>query len=85
MYFQKDIECLPRVDIKRLQSERLVRQVKYIYDNVESYKKRMDDMGVKPEDIHGIEDLHKLPFSYKSDLRDNYPYGNGNLCKSSIP
>lgn len=75
MYFQKDIECLPRVDIKRLQSERLVRQVKYIYDNVESYKKRMDDMGVKPEDIHGIEDLHKLPFSYKSDLRDNYPYG----------
>ena len=75
MYFQKDFECLPRKDIKKLQSERLVKQVKYVYDNVECYRKRMDEANIKPEDIKGLEDLHKLPFSYKSDLRDYYPYG----------
>jgi len=75
MYFQKDFECMPRKDIKQLQSEKLVKQVKYVYDNVECYRKKMDEMGVKPEDIKGVEDLSKLPFSYKSDLRDYYPYG----------
>ncbi len=75
MYFQKDFECMPRVDIKKFQSEKLVKQVKYVYDNIECYRKRMDEAGIKPEDIKGIEDLHKLPFSYKSDLRDYYPYG----------
>ena len=75
MYFQKDFECMPRADIKKLQSQKLVNQVKYVYDNIECYRKRMDEAGIKPEDIKGIEDLHKLPFSYKSDLRDYYPYG----------
>ena len=75
MYFQKDFECMPQIDIKRLQGERLVKQVKYVYDNVECYRKRMDEAGVKPEDIKGLDDLKKLPFSYKSDLRDYYPYG----------
>ena len=75
MYFQKECECMDRASLKKLQSEKLVKQVKYIYDNVECYRKRMDEAGVKPEDIKGIEDLHKLPFTYKSDLRDNYPYG----------
>ena len=75
MYFQKDFECLPRKDIKKLQAEKLVKQVKYVYDNVECYRKRMDEANIKPEDIKGLEDLRKLPFSYKSDLRDYYPYG----------
>ncbi len=75
MYFHKDFECMPRADIKKLQSEKLIKEVKYVYDNVECYRKRMDEAGIKPEDIKGIEDLHKLPFSYKSDLRDYYPYG----------
>ena len=75
MYFQKDFECMPRADIKKLQSQKLVNQVKYVYDNIECYRKRMDEAGIKPEDIKGIEDLHKLPFSYKTDLRDYYPYG----------
>ena len=75
MYLDKSIECMPKADLKKLQSEKLVKQVKYVYDNVECYRKRMDEAGVKPEDIKGIEDLKKLPFTYKSDLRDYYPYG----------
>ena len=75
MYLQKDFECMPRTNLKKLQSEKLVKEIKYVYDNVECYRKRMDEAGIKPEDIKGIEDLHKLPFSYKSDLRDYYPYG----------
>ena len=70
-----DIECMPREELKKLQSERLVRQVKRMYERVELFRQRMDEKGLKPEDIHGIEDLHLLPFSYKQDLRDYYPYG----------
>ena len=58
-----------------LQSEKLVRQVKHVYENVPYYRNLMDEKGVKPEDIKGIEDLHKLPFLSKADLRDAYPYG----------
>lgn len=74
-YFQPEIECASQEQIKAWQDERLVKQVKHVYDNVEFYRKRMDDMGVKPEDIKGREDLHKLPFITKDDLRDQYPYG----------
>ena len=74
-YYQKEIETMPVEDIKKLQSEKLVKQVKYVYENVPYYRDLMDKKGVKPEDIHGIEDLHLLPFLTKSDLRDAYPYG----------
>ncbi len=74
-YYQKEIECMDREALKKLQSERLVWQVKRMYENVELFRKRMDEKGLKPEDIHGVEDLYKLPFSYKQDLRDYYPYG----------
>lgn len=74
-YFQPEIETMPVEQIKKLQSERLVVQVKHVYDNVEYYRNKMDEAGLKPEDIHGIEDLHKLPFMKKDDLRDAYPYG----------
>ena len=67
-----EIECMPREEIEKLQSERLVAQVARMYEKVECFRKRMDAKGLKPCDIHGIEDLHKLPFSYKSDLRDYY-------------
>ncbi len=70
-----EIECMPREEIKKLQSERLVKQVKRMYERVECFRTRMDALGLTPDDIHGVEDLHKLPFSYKSDLRDYYPYG----------
>ncbi|MDR1798133.1 MAG: phenylacetate--CoA ligase [Clostridiales Family XIII bacterium] len=58
-----------------LQSERLVKQVRHVYDNVEPYRKKMQDAGVEPGDIKGIEDLAKLPFTTKDDLKDAYPYG----------
>lgn len=73
--FQEEIECMNRDELKKLQSERLVKQVKRMYENVKLFKERMDELGLKPEDIKGIEDLPKLPFSYKKDLRDYYPYG----------
>ena len=74
-YFQPEIETMPREEIEKLQGERLVAQVKHVYENVAYYRQKMDDAGVKPEDIHGIEDLSKLPFIEKDELRDQYPYG----------
>jgi phenylacetate-CoA ligase len=74
-YYQKEIECASRDKIIAIQNEKLVKQVKRVYENVEYYRKKMDEKGVKPEDIKSIDDLHKLPFLMKSDLRDAYPYG----------
>ena len=74
-YYQKEIETMPREEMKKLQSEKLVKQVRHVYDNVPYYRDLMDKKGVKPEDIESIDDLHKLPFLMKSDLRDAYPYG----------
>ena len=73
-FYQPEIETMPVEEIKKLQSEKLVKQVKHVYENVPQYRKKMDEKGVKPEDIHGIEDLYKLPFVEKSDLREAYPY-----------
>lgn len=69
------IENIPRDELQKLQSEKLINQVKRCYERVECFRNRMDEQGLKPEDIKGIEDLNKLPFSYKKDLRDYYPYG----------
>ena len=74
-YYQPEIETMPLEQLQALQSERLVEQVKFVYENVEFYRNKMDEAGLKPEDIKGIEDLHKLPFITKDDLRDEYPYG----------
>lgn len=69
------MECIDRKELEELQSQRLCLQVKRCYENVECFRNRMDEAGLKPEDIHGIQDLHKIPFSYKKDLRDYYPFG----------
>lgn len=74
-YYQKEIETMPREELKKLQSERLVAQVKHVYENVPYYKQKMDEKGVTPDDIKSIDDLHKLPFISKADLRESYPYG----------
>ena len=74
-YFQPEIECASQEQIRAWQDERLVQQVRHVYNNVEMYRQRMDELGVKPEDIKGREDLHRLPFTTKDDLRDQYPYG----------
>ena len=74
-YFQKEIETMPREEMKKLQSEKLVKQVKHVYENVPYYRDLMDKKGVTPDDIQSIDDLYKLPFLTKADLRDAYPYG----------
>ena len=74
-YFNEAAETMPLEQIRAMQSEKLVRQVRHVYDHCEPYRRKMDEKGLKPEDIHGIEDLHKLPFLTKSDLRDEYPKG----------
>ena len=74
-YYQKEIETMPVEEIKKLQSEKLVKQVRHVYENVPYYRNLMEEKGITPDDIQGIEDLHKLPFLTKADLRDAYPYG----------
>lgn len=74
MIWNKEIECMGREEMRALQSERLKQLVNRVYANVEFYRKRMDDMGVKPSDIETIDDIVKLPFTYKTDLRDHYPF-----------
>lgn len=74
-YYKPEIECAPRSELEVLQSYRLSRTVRRVYENVAPYRKKMDEAGVKPEDIKSIADLQKLPFTVKQDLRDNYPYG----------
>ena len=74
-YYQPEIETMPYEQLRQLQNERLVKQVQHVWDNVPYYRKKMEQKGVTPEDIHGLEDLHKLPFLCKDDLREAYPYG----------
>lgn len=74
-YRDEQIERMSRDEMSALQSERLVKQVKNVYEHVSFYKKKMDDLGVEPGDIKGIEDITKLPFTTKEDLRNNYPFG----------
>ena len=72
-YFQEEIECASADKIRQMQDERLAAQVKHVWDNVPFYRKKLEESGVSPEDIKGREDLYKLPFTTKSDLRENYP------------
>lgn len=74
-YWQEEIETMPHEKIEELQTERLIKQVGRVYDNVELYRNRMDAAGVKPSDIKSLDDITKLPFTCKQDLRDTYPYG----------
>ena len=74
-YFQESIECASRDEIIAIQNEKLVKQVRHVWDNVPYYRKKMEAKGVTPDDIKSIDDLHKLPFLSKKDLREAYPYG----------
>ena len=74
-YYQEEIETMPYEQMRALQSERLCRQVRHVWDNVPYYRSLMEEKGLTPDDIRGVEDLHKLPFLKKDDLRDQYPYG----------
>ncbi|MDD6311761.1 MAG: phenylacetate--CoA ligase [Firmicutes bacterium] len=74
-FYQKEIETMPLPELRKLQNEKLVKQIKHVYDNVPYYAAKMDEVGVKPEDIKTTDDIKKLPFLTKDDLRDQYPYG----------
>jgi len=74
-YYQPEIETMPRSEMRALQSERLVKTVRRVWENVPFYRARMEQAKVSPEDIRSVDDLEKLPFTCKQDLRDTYPYG----------
>ena len=74
-YYQPEIETMPYEQLRELQNEKLLKQVRHVWDNVPYYRAKMEAKGVTPEDIQSIDDLHKLPFLSKADLREAYPYG----------
>jgi phenylacetate-CoA ligase len=74
-YWNEKIETMPTEEIKKHQLQKLKLQVKHCYENSVFYRKKFDKIGLKPEDIRSLNDLQKIPFTVKSDLRDNYPFG----------
>lgn len=84
MIWNETKECMSRDEIATLQSARLVKTVDRVYHNVEFYRKKMQELGLEPGDIRGIEDITKLPFTTKKDLRDNYPFGLFAVPRSEI-
>lgn len=84
MIWNETKECMSRDEIRSLQSARLKKIVNHVYHNVEFYRNKMQQMGLEPGDIRGIEDLHKLPFTTKDDLRNNYPFGLFAVPQSQI-
>ncbi len=75
LFWEEEIETLPRVGLESIQLRRLKHLVTRVYATVEPYRRKMDAAGIKPGDIQTLADLQKLPFTYKDDLRDNYPFG----------
>ncbi len=84
MIWNKTKECMSRDELTSLQSARLVKLVDYVYHNVEFYRNKMQEKGLLPHDIKSIEDIDKLPFTTKDDLRDNYPFGLFAVPQSEI-
>lgn len=74
-YWNPAYECMSREEMTRVQTERLIDTVKRVFHNVPHYRRKMQEKGIEPGDIKSLEDLKKLPFTYKQDLRDTYPYG----------
>ncbi|MCX8132128.1 MAG: phenylacetate--CoA ligase, partial [Clostridia bacterium] len=74
-FWNKTYECMDRDELSKVQYDRLIDTVKRIYHNVPFYREKMQKIGLEPSDIRSVEDLKKLPFTYKQDLRDTYPYG----------
>ncbi len=84
MIWNEKIECAPREEMAALQSERLIQTVRRIYHNIPSYRAKMQEKGLVPADIRSVEDLSKLPFTNKTDLRDNYPFDMFTVPMSEI-
>ena len=84
MIWNEKIECASRDEMRAVQTERLKETVRRIYHNVASYRQKMQDAGLVPDDIQSIDDLSRLPFTLKTDLRDNYPFGMFTVPMSEI-
>ncbi|CCZ69128.1 phenylacetate--CoA ligase [Bacteroides gallinaceum] len=84
MIWNPNKECMPREQLRELQGKRLQKLVAYVYHNVPFYRHKMQEMDLMPEDIRSIDDIVKLPFTTKQDLRDNYPYGLMAAPKSEV-
>ncbi len=84
MFWNQTKECMDRAEIKKLQSERLVKMVSYVYHNVPYYREKMQKAGVEPGDIRGVEDIEKLPFTTYEDLNAAYPFGLAAVPKSEL-
>ena len=84
MYWNQTKECMDRDELKKLQSERLVKMVSYVYHNVPYYREKMQKAGVEPGDIRGLEDIEKLPFTTYEDLNKAYPFGLAAVPKSEL-
>ncbi|HET6556862.1 MAG TPA: phenylacetate--CoA ligase [Prolixibacteraceae bacterium] len=84
MIWNEKMECASREEMKAVQSERLIETVRRIYHNVPAYRQKMQEVGLVPDDIQSVDDLIKLPFTNKSDLRDNYPFGMFTVPMSEI-
>ena len=84
MIWNETKECMSRDEMRNLQSARLRKMVDRVYHNVEFYRKKMQQLGIEPGDIRGIEDLNRLPFTTKNDLRDNYPFGLFAIPESEV-
>ena len=74
-YFNEAIETMPLAKLRRQQNRNLRQQIAVLYEEIPFYKRKLDEKGVKPSDIKGVQDLYKLPFTKKNDLRDQYPFG----------
>lgn len=83
-YWDREKECMPREELEKLQLRRLKETVYRVYAFVPAYKEKMDQVGIKPDDINSLDDLQKLPFTTKQDLRDNYPFGMFALPMSEV-
>ncbi|MCE5186727.1 MAG: phenylacetate--CoA ligase [Planctomycetaceae bacterium] len=84
MIWNEPMETMPLQDLKNLQSERLVKLARYVYDNCPVYKQKFETHGISPSDIRSLDDITKLPFTTKMDMRDNYPYGLFSLPRTQI-
>ena len=84
MYYQEEIECMPRAELEVLQVERLRWAVKHAYENVPLYKQRFDEAGLDPYSIESLEDIKRFPFIVKQDMRDAYPFGLFAVDRSEV-
>jgi phenylacetate-CoA ligase len=84
MIYNEEYETMPREALEAIQLRRLQTTVDRVYNTVPYYKKRFNEAGVKPVDVRSLDDLHKLPFTYKNDLRDNYPFGMFTVPMDSV-